>query len=189
MTASNLPILDYAAPQAKSKFRIGTRSVLRTQRSADELCVVESLENHAEAIGAMVFSWLAMTPMIILACWATARIWTEPVLAIAAWILPLAAALTTCGVIQNTWGRTILIVTRDSITLRFVSPLRKVREHCWPTQQLRSAMVLRRASGSHEFNELELDFSLSAVHLFGGHPWRELTELERTIREIAGEAR
>src|SRR5437773_2640474 len=135
MTTSNATILDYASPGAKSALRVGSRSLLRVQRAADELRIVETLEDHAQAIGAILFAWLAMTPMICLAAVATTDVMTEPGLAvlawILAWILPLAGALTTYGVIESTWGRTILIVNRSLITLRFVSPLRRLREHRW----------------------------------------------------------
>jgi hypothetical protein len=183
VTASHAPILDYASPRAKAPLRVGSRSTLRTSRGPHEFCIVESLDNQGEAIGAIVFSWLAMSPMIFVACWMLAR--GEVSAAMFGFILPAAGALTTWGIVQQSWGRTILRVTRDEITLRFVTPLRKLREHRWPADRLLSLLVIQESEGFEKnFAELELQFPSQTVKLFSGHPWRELTQLEREIRPM-----
>lgn len=180
-----MPVLDYASPGVKSRFRMGTRSVLRMSRSDSELRIVESLEDHREAIGAMIFSAITVGMVVAVGCSLIRDLPETLLMIIPSAILAIGWLVTALAVIDSNWRRTILEITPRRITLRMISPLRRTRTHEWPAENLRSMQLLHRGIGDRgtTFAELEFSFFRENVRLFSGHRADEIAEILRAIRE------
>ena len=92
-------------------------------------------------------------------------------------------------VINQTWRRTVLQVTRDDVALTFAAPFAgKTRMH-WQAEQVAQVSVidspLTSGPGGAIVPELELRmWSGPPVRLFTGHRQSQLVYLAETIRAI-----
>jgi len=179
------PILDYAGPQPRGRFRLPADSRLDVIHSPGELKVVESLKGQAGAAGAVIFACFTIAVLLADAI----ALWGKNGHDAAYFCLSVATLqfIVMLAVIENTWRKTILTVTPAHLALRFRSPLRGSTLHNWPAEKLRSVQVIHTQlqKNGPEFAELEIDlWGHPRVQLFIGHKDWELLELEHAIRQL-----
>jgi hypothetical protein len=180
------PILDYAGPSSRGKFRLPAESILEIDSSPAQLTVTETLAGQAGAFAALIFAaftlvTLASAVLAPISRGSWHRYATEITLFAGFAIVEIALML---AVIHNTWRKTVLIVTPAQTSLRFWSPLRGTLHHIWPADKLREARIniMTMPNRRAEFPELELDlWGEPRVRLFLGH---RQAELGRIVREI-----
>jgi len=183
------PILDYASPQARSRLRLPARSDLHVTQSPTELRIHETLTGQGAALLALVFALFTLACLL-----ATARDLIQGgrfhhhLFELSLYLsIATAEVLTMLAVLDNTWRTTTLVVTPESIMLRFHSPIRGSRLHKWLAEKLHTVAVrqTRLQPRGPAFPELELDlWGEPQVRLFLGHPVRELEELVAAIHTV-----
>jgi hypothetical protein len=183
------PILDYAGPSSRGKFRLPAQSILDVTDDPDRLSIIETLAGQGGAILAILFALFTLWALITGATSGmTARNLQRHSHTIAiAGVLTIAETVVMLLVIQNTWRKTVLTVTPTDIFLRFWAPFSGTRRHRWPAEKLHDAHIrLTRIEGARaEFPELELDlWGEPQVRLFLGHPQAELQQFVRAIRRL-----
>jgi hypothetical protein len=190
------PILDYACPHPRGRFRLPAQSDLRVTSSPQELRVRETLRGKLGAFGALVFGaftlfCIASVPFVEF----SAKHWRRHLPAdLVCSMVALAEIVTMFAVIDSTWRETILTVTPPETTLRFRSPIRGTTRHRWATDQIRSVQVRHRKLETRqrviqryipELAELEIDvWNGPPAQLFLGHDDRELNGLVDAIDRI-----
>ena len=154
-------------------------------RAGGGLRIVESLENHGEAIGALLFSTFCIAMMFFPSI-ASVRSSSDcsflflgvPLLVSYLVVAPL--------VVDGNWRRTILDIGDERIFVRMISPLRRERQLIWERSAWRSVQLLRRANQTYE---IELDMNGQSVRLFPGHTITGLADVDRAMRsELAKNA-
>jgi hypothetical protein len=183
------PILDYAGPSSRGKFRLPAQSNLDVTDEPDRLTITETLAGQGGAILAILFALLTLWA---LAAGAMSGVTMKNLnrhthtIAIAG-VFAIAEIVVMLLVIQNTWRKTFLIITRTDITLRFWSPFGGTMQHHWAAEKLHDAHIrLTHMEGTRaQFPELELDlWGEPQVRLFLGHPQAELQQFVRAIHRL-----
>lgn len=177
-------ILDYASPRKqKGRARLPAQSRLSLVPQTRGVTVIETLTGQGEAVGALIFG------VLILICvgWVAAtQFHTVRDGAIVLWILWLVEATLMPLVINNTWRRTILTVTADTLTLRFTSPF-TTKEYNWRTEVLEDLRLVRTQETPPALAELQIHLvGHPLVKLFTDHMERELAHVVAALRSAVG---
>ena len=167
------PILDYASPRKRSKFRMASASVLRVTQEEGGVQVVETLTGQAVAVGAIIFFLIAGTMMCVAGAEAG---WVA--LAVLILVVGLPGLVVIPLVIQENWRRTELTVepVAGELRLRFRAPLRS-REYRWPLSAVLSISVglTQAQEDAPVLGEIEVVAEGSPmIKLFTDHGEREL---------------
>jgi len=155
------------------------KSHLDLVREPGRMMVIESLRGKDGAIGAIVFAGF-MLGYLGLFCIEIRG---------AAWVLGpfwLAEAVVLVLVIHQTWRRTLLTVTAETIDLKFTSPFMS-KPYQWPTIDLSEVLtkVTANPKSVRPLGELRMQFASGGeVHLFSDHPLKEIDAIAGAIREI-----
>ncbi len=183
------PILDYASPQARSRLRLPSRSDLQVTQSPTELRVHETLIGKGGALLALLFALFTLACLMEPVVDAVTSSHFRRHLFEMSFYLSIAVVevVMMLAVIDNTWRTTTVVVTPQSIMLRFRSPIRGSHLHKWPAEKLQTVAVrhnqIQRRGPA--FPELEFDlWGEPQVRLFLGHSVRELQELVAAIHLI-----
>lgn len=187
--ARGAPILDYAGPASRGKFRLPAKSQLSVRREIDYLRIHETLAGQVEAGFAIVFAIVTLVIVVISGSDPIVKHQIKKHLFDVVLFYGIAAAelITLLAVIENTWRTTTLTLTADAIRLRFSSPFKRAKLHHWPAEKFRGVYLnaVRLQTGGPEFAQLELDlWGEPQVHLFLGHPPNEIRDLIRFIHEL-----
>jgi hypothetical protein len=172
-------ILDYASPRKRVRLRMPAKSHIDLAREPGKVMVIEYLRGKADAIGGIVFAGL-MLAYLGLFCLTVRN---------ATWVLGpfwLAEAGVLLLVIHQTWRRTLLTVTAESIDLTFTSPF-TTKRYQWPTIDLAvvRAMVTANPNSARPLGELRIELASGGeVHLFSDHKLSQIDEIVAAIRAI-----
>jgi hypothetical protein len=181
LTASPLILLDYASPRKRLKLRMPAKSILDICHDDGRVSVIERLKGRGEAIGAMCFAGFMLLYMAALmvaerrhgAAWVLGPFW-------------IAEASVFMLVIHQTWRKTLLVVTPESVSLRFTSPLTRSAFE-WPVMHVGDvlAVVTANPGSTRPLAELRLRFTTGGeAQLFTDHPAAEINDLAEAIRNV-----
>ena len=152
---------------------------------------METLSGQAGAVFALLFAAFTFVPLVFIFTSMGSK-WPRDVPYIVfVGVVALAELGTMIAVIDNTWRRTTLRVTRDHVALKFWSLLQPTKRYHWPGERFRSAsvvaMTLTPRLPPMETLELLL-WDAPLVRLFTGHPYYELADLARMINRLHPQA-
>jgi hypothetical protein len=187
MTDSPAPILDYAGPASRRRLRLPAKSNLDVTHNDRELHVIETLSGKAGAVFALMFALLPIATTGAMIHDLLVKFPRDLGILTLGGLLEITQIVLMFAVIDSTWRRTVLRVTRSELSLAFSSPLRGTTRHQWPAEKVRSATVSTTAMGVDAIpvHQLELDiWGGPAVHLFAGHDYSDLSDFAAAINAL-----
>jgi hypothetical protein len=181
------PIIDYASPASRRSLRLPARSEIRWVDGPGYLRITQVLSGREGAIGALLLAGFTFAVMTI-SVHGMAEKWHRfmgEIMLLGAFML--AELIVGALVIQSTWRKTILTVTRDEMTLEMSAPFTPREQFIFRSEEVAAVTVVDRDAqpGEAVVPELEIRlWTIPAVRLFAGHPRGTLMILAQQIGRV-----
>ncbi len=188
MTEQGESIIDYAAPAKQSGMvRLPAQSVIEIDVTEGAARVEQKLIGKVTATLALIFAAFVMA--IMLTSVISAITWGHSAAIETAQIqLPLLSimALLSIAVINNTWRRTLLTATPDSLELLQRGPFARGKPRRWSASEVLEIHVRQVSDddGRPLWTELDITTAGTRMQLFSGQPPAKLVLIADAVKRI-----